>query len=172
VNDCKYGHDVEGGNVGITVARSPVYAWHDPRVLDEPTGRYEYLDQGRQDFTYRLVPHGGDWREAGTVRVAAELNQPAFTLIESYHRGDLPSHASFMSDGGGDVVATVLKAAEDDGALVVRAYESSGRRARATIELPLVGRSIEAEFGAAEIKTFRVPRDAASPVTETNLLEW
>jgi alpha-mannosidase len=172
VNDSKYGHDVQGGDIGITVARSAVYAWHHPRVLDEPTGRYEYLDQGGQDFTYRLVPHAGDWRVAGAVRLAAELNQPAFTLIESYHAGELPARASFMSDGDGDVVATVLKAAEDDDALVVRAYESSGRPARAMIELPLVGRTIEAEFGPAEIKTFRVPRDPASPIRETNLLEW
>jgi alpha-mannosidase len=31
---------------------------------------------------------------------------------------------------------------------------------------------IEADFGPAEIKTFRVPRDASRPVVETNLLEW
>jgi alpha-mannosidase len=172
VNDSKYGHDVQGGDVGISAARGAVYAWHHPRVLDDPTGRYEYLDQGRQDFTYRLVPHAGDWRDAGTVRIAAELNQPAFTLIESYHSGELPPGGSFLADGGGDVVVTVLKASEDDDALVVRAYESTGRSARATIELPLVGRTIEADFGPAEIKTFRVPRDPKSPWAETNLLEW
>ena len=66
-----------------------------------------------------------------------------------------------------------LKAAEDgDGALVVRAYETAGRPARATIELPLVGRTIEADFGPAEVKTFRVPRDPDIPIEETNLLEW
>jgi alpha-mannosidase len=172
LNDGKCGHDVRGGDVGITVARSPVYAWHDPRELEED-GVFEYLDQGRQEFTYALLPHGGDWREAGTVRLAAELNQPPFALLESYHRGDLPSQASFASDGEGSVLVTVLKAAEDgDGSLVVRAYESAGRPARATIALPLVDRTIEADFGAAEIKTFRVPRDPAEPHVETSLLEW
>jgi alpha-mannosidase len=161
---------VRGGDIGITVARSPVYAWHDPRVLDDPEGRYEYLDQGRQDFTYRLLPHAGDWRAAGTVRRAAELNQPAFALIESYHDGDLPSHASFAFDGGGDVVATVVKTAEDGDAFVVRAYESTGRPAHATIRV--FERTIDADFGPHEIKTFRVSRDPASPVVETNLLEW
>jgi alpha-mannosidase len=56
--------------------------------------------------------------------------------------------------------------------LVVRAYETEGRPARATIELPLVGRTIEAELGPAEVKTFRVARDSDAPVRETNLLEW
>ena len=68
---------------------------------------------------------------------------------------------------------TVLKAAEDaDGALVVRAYETAGRPARATIHLPLVERTIEADFGANELKTFKVPRDPAAAVAETSLLEW
>jgi hypothetical protein len=30
----KYGCDVAGGTIGITAARSPVFAWHDPEVLD------------------------------------------------------------------------------------------------------------------------------------------
>jgi alpha-mannosidase len=172
LNDCKYGHDVKGGDVGVTVARSPVYACHEPALLD-PNGTYDYLDQRRQEFTYRLLPHGGDWREAGTVRLAAELNQPPFALLESYHRGDLPQRASYAAVDGVDVVVTVLKVAEDgDGTLIVRGYETAGRPARATIELPLVERTIEAEFGAHEIKTFKVPRDPEAAVAETSLLEW
>ncbi len=172
LNDCKYGHDVKGGDVGITVARSPVYACHEPATLD-PDGIYDYLDQGLQQLTYRLLPHAGDWRAAGTVRVAAELNQPPFALLESYHRGELSQRASYAADGGGDVVVTAIKWAEDgDGALIVRAYESAGRAAHAAIDLPLVGRTIEADFGAHELKTFRVPRDPEAAVAETSLLEW
>jgi alpha-mannosidase len=172
LNDCKYGHDVKGGDVGITVARSPVYACHEPATLD-PDGIYDYLDQGLQQLTYRLLPHAGDWRAAGTVRVAAELNQRPFALLESYHRGELPQRGSYAADGGGDVVVTAIKSAEDgDGALIVRAYESAGRAAHASIDLPLVGRTIEADFGAHELKTFRVPRDPEAAVAETSLLEW
>jgi alpha-mannosidase len=169
LNDAKYGYDVRGGDIGISAVRSPVCAWHDPREL-EPGGSYEYMDQGRLDFRVRLVPHAGDWREAGVVRLAAELNQPPFALLESYHRGPLPQQASYAFDGGGAVVVTVVKGAEDDDALVVRAYESSGRAARATIEL--FGRTYDEEFGAGEIKTFRVPRNSDTPVAEVNLLEW
>jgi alpha-mannosidase len=65
----------------------------------------------------------------------------------------------------------VLKGAEDAaGALVVRAYESAGRPERARIDLPLVGRRIDADFGAHEIRTFLVPADG--DVIETDLLEW
>ena len=172
LNDGKYGFDVRSGDIGITVARSPVYAWHEPAELD-PDGVYDYLDQGRQDFSYRLLPHEGDWRAAGTVRLAAQLNQLPFALLESSHHGDLPQASSYAAIEGDDVALTVLKAAEDaDGALVVRAYETAGRPARATIHLPLVERTIEADFGANELKTFKVPRDPAAAVAETSLLEW
>jgi alpha-mannosidase len=172
INDAKYGYDVRGGDIGISAVRSPVWAWHDPRELEDG-GDFEYMDQGRQSFLVRLVPHAGDWRAADVVRRAAELNQPPFALIETFHEGRLPQRGSFASDGGGDVVVTVVKTAEDgDGSLVVRAYESAGRPARVTIELPLVDREFKAAFGANEIKTFLVPRDANEPVAETNLLEW
>jgi alpha-mannosidase len=172
VNDAKHGYDVRGGDIGISVVRSPVWAWHDPRELEQE-GDFEYMDQGRQTFRVRLVPHAGDWRAAGVVRHAAEVNQPPFALIETFHEGPLPQRSSFADDGGGDVVATVLKRAEDgDDALVVRAYEASGRATRARIELALVERTVEADFGPHEIKTFLVPRDAGADVREVNLLEW
>jgi alpha-mannosidase len=171
INDAKYGYDVRGGDIGVSAVRSPVWAWHDPRELEQD-GDFEHMDQGQQSFLVRLVPHAGDWRDANVVRLAAELNQPPFALFETFTRGPLPRHATYASDDGGDVVVTAIKRAEDDDALVVRAYESAGRPARATVDLPLVGRSIDAEFGANEIKTFRVPRDAGEPVTEVNLLEW
>jgi len=169
VNDAKYGYDVRGGDIGISAVRSPVWAWHDPRELEQD-GDFEYMDQGRQSFVVRLVPHAGDWREAGVVRVAAELNQPLFALIETFHEGPLAQRASYADDGGGSVVATVVKAAEDGGAFVVRAIESAGRATRATLRL--LDSTFDADFGAHEIKTFRVPRDAREPVTETDLLEW
>ncbi|PGH46897.1 alpha-mannosidase [Streptomyces sp. Ru87] len=172
VNDSKYGHDVTGGDIGVTALRSPAYAWHEPHQLD-PDGIYDYLDQGRQDFRLLLLPHGGDWRAADPVRRAAEFNQPAFALLETFHDGPLAQRASHADDGGSSVLVTVLKGDEDGGGdVVVRAYESAGRPARARIALPaLGGRVIESEFGPCEIKTFRVPADARRPVVETDLLE-
>jgi alpha-mannosidase len=170
LNDAKCGFDVRGGDIGISVVRSPVWAWHDPREL-EKGGDFEYMDQGRQQFRIRLVPHAGDWRAAGVVRLAAELDQPAFAMLESYHGGSFAREASYVADGGGDVVVTVLKGAEDGDAFVLRAYESSGRAAHGVIEVPVLGRTVEAPFGPNEIKTFRLPRDPSAPVVEVDLLE-
>src|SRR6266511_1220372 len=171
LNDGKHAFDVQAGRIGMTAARSPVYAWHEPRELD-PDDEYSYLDQGMQRFVYRLLPHAGDWRAAGVPRAAAELNQPPLALLESSHPGPLPQRSSFAAVTAGSVLVSVLKLTEDPGDdLVVRAYESAGRPAGAEIDLPLAGRRITAAFGPCEIKTFRVPRDPGRPVTETDLLE-
>ncbi|HWH06669.1 MAG TPA: glycoside hydrolase family 38 C-terminal domain-containing protein, partial [Gaiellaceae bacterium] len=167
LNDAKYGYDVQRGDIGISAVRSPVWAWHDPRELEEG-GDFEYMDQGRQTFLVRLVPHAGDWREAGVVRLAAELNQPPFALIETFHDGPLPQRRSFAEDGGGSVVVTALKEAEDGNGVIVRALETAGRPARAT--LAVLAREWEAELGPHELKTFLLPD--AGGVHETNLLEW
>lgn len=171
-NDSKHGHDVRGGEIGLTALRSPAYAWHEPCELD-PDGIYDYLDQGRQDFRCLLVPHGGDWRAADPVRRAAELNQPPFALLETFHDGPLAQRTAHADDGSGSVLVTVVKADEDgSGDWIVRGYESRGQASAARITLPMLGgRVIEADFGPSEIKTFRVPADAQLPVTETDLLE-
>ncbi len=164
VNDAKYGYDVRGGDIGISAVRSPVWAWHDPRELDE-AGDFEYMDQGRQTFLVRLVPHAGDWVDADVPRLAAELNQPPFALIETFHDGPLPQRASYAEDAG-SVVMTVLKRAEDGDGVVVRAHETAGRAAHVTLRV--LGREIEADFGPHELKTFHL----AAGVREVDLTEW
>jgi alpha-mannosidase len=170
INDAKSGYDVLGADIGVSAVRSPVWAWHDPREL-EPGGDFEYMDQGRQRFRVRLVPHAGDWRGAGIVRLAAELNQPPYAMLESYHDGPLPSEASYLDGGTSSVVVTVLKGAEDGGGYVLRGYESAGADTHVRVELPLLGRTLELDFVANEIKTVFVPREREQPVRETNLLE-
>jgi alpha-mannosidase len=178
LTNAKHGYDVSpsgGGtaSIGVTAVRSPVYSWHDPRELD-PDGFYSYQDQGIQSFRYLLVPHGGDWRSADLFRRAAELGSPVRAMLESFHRGPLPPRQSYLSDGGGQVMVTAVKGAEDGGArpdLIVRAVETFGRPARVPIEIPLLGRSLTADFGPHQIRTFRIPLDGGE-IREVDLIEW
>ena len=171
LNDAKYSYDVTEKVINLTVLRSPIYAHHDPYV-PQPDGDYRFLDQGMQQFKYSLLPHGGDWREAGTVRHAAELNAGPVCLVESFHPGPLPSTASFLAASPASIVVTVMKKWEDGDALVLRCVETSGLATDGLIELPFWGRTIEATFGPQEIKTLLVPRDRDAAVREVNLLEW
>ncbi|SEE12725.1 alpha-mannosidase [Ruania alba] len=180
VTTTKHGYDVspaENGadpSIGVTAVRSPVYSWHDPRLLD-PEGFYSFQDQGMQSFSYLLVPHAGDWREANLTRRGNELSAPVRAMLESFHDGELAPVGSFAADGGEQVMITAIKiteAARGGGApdLIVRAVETTGRPARARLELPLTGQVLETDFGAHQIRTFRITADGA--VTETDLIEW
>ncbi|HVX45911.1 MAG TPA: glycoside hydrolase family 38 C-terminal domain-containing protein [Mycobacteriales bacterium] len=174
INNAKHAYDATafagGVDLGITAARGPVYAWHDPRQL-EADGAFSYQDQGVQEFGYLLVPHAGDREAADVVRTTAQFLMPARSMMESFHDGPLAPSASFLDGGAGSVVITAVKAAEDASAdTIVRAVESAGHPASARIDV--LDRSIEADFGAHEIKTFRVPAAADQPVVETDLLEF
>jgi alpha-mannosidase len=171
LNDGKYSFDVHIRDIGLTVLRSPIYAHHIP-AEPQPEGQYRFVDQGLQRFTYTLLPHAGSWQEAGTVRRAAELNQRPIALSGTYHpQGTLPQRASFVQVDRENVDITVLKQAEDGDDLILRCYETGKRATTVRITLPQWGREIETRLGPCEIKTFRIPRDGAAPVTETNLIE-
>ncbi|MGY4642312.1 alpha-mannosidase [Cellulomonas sp. URHB0016] len=175
----KHAYDVSGGDqpsIGITAVRSPVFAWHDPYLLD-PEATYTYQDQGVQRFTYVLVPHAGDHLAADPARRSLELGSPVRAMLESAHDGPLPPVGSFVSDGGGGVMITTVKGSEDptDGPggadLVVRAVETRGVRTAAVLDLPVLGRRVEAPFGPHQLRTFVVPADPTASVTEVDLVE-
>lgn len=165
-------------SIGITAVRSPVYSWHDPKLLD-PDGIYSHQDQGIQSFSYELVPHAGDWRAAGPTRRARLLIAPVRAMQESAHPGPLPSAAAFVDDGGAAVMITAVKGSEDaldagaptETDLIIRAVETRGEPAHARIGVPVLDRVLEADFGPYQIRTFLVPADPARPVVCVDLLE-
>lgn len=170
LNDGKYSYDACGTTLSLTVLRSPIYAHHAP-YEPIPGQQYTYMDQGMQRFTYTLLPHPGSWVDAGTVRRAAELNQRPITLITTFHSGPLPQSVSCLRVSPANLVVSAVKQAEDGPDLIVRCYETAGVAVSGRLELPMLGRVIEANFAPCQIKTFRVPRDASLPVRETNLIE-
>ncbi len=171
LNDGKYSFDVRIRDIGMTVLRSPIYAHHIP-AEPQPDRQYSFIDQGRQQFTYWLLPHEGSWERAETVRQAAVLNQPPRALFATSHAGTLPQSASYLSADPPNIVVSVVKQAEDGEGVIVRAYETAKTATRATLNLSAWGRTHEADFAPCEIKTFRIPADESQPITETNMLEW
>ncbi len=122
MNDCKHGYDIHGSTMRLSLLRAPTHP--------DPTA-----DRGRHRFTYALVPHIGDFREAGVIEAAEDLNAPlraAFT--------DLPSGTaeSLVEIDTPQVVVAAVKRAEDSDATILRLYEAWGRpcRARITTTIP------------------------------------
>ena len=94
-------------------------------------------DEGLHRFTYALYPHAGDWREAGTERQAAGLNQPLLAVVTDGHRGAWrPGQPGVTCDAPGALISA-LKLAEDQpaggDAVIVRVYESHGQAGQAAL---------------------------------------
>ncbi|MFW6598401.1 alpha-mannosidase [Propionibacteriaceae bacterium Y2011] len=187
ITTAKHGYDVSPAghptpdstpSIGITAVRSPAYAWNDPQRLDADSG-IGFQDQGRQAFRYLLVPHDGDWRNADPTRRAAELRQPVRAMLEAFHHGTLPGRASFAAGRDAGVMITAIKGSEDpaDGAtdgepdVIVRAVETHGTSTSTTLDLDFVGRSLQADFGPYQVRTFKIPRSSRRRVTEVDLVE-
>jgi len=168
VNDARYSYDVEGSDLRLTVLRSPVYAHHFPKTLENDSD-YQYIDQGEQKFIYILIPHKGNWQKASTIKRAESLNNPPITLIEHCHKGGLPKEQSFIKIDKENIIVEALKKAEDSDDIILRLYETEGKPAEVNIEL--FERSWKAQVNPCEIRTFLVPRDKKEPICELNLLE-
>ena len=120
LNDCKYGHNTEGSTLKLTLLKCATYP--------NPQG-----DKGHHVFTYSLMPHSGDWREAGTVTEAYSLNQPAEALVLPAQEGTLPETFSFASCNRENVVLETLKQADDGSGTILRLYDAFDRRSRPTV---------------------------------------
>lgn len=120
LNDAKYGHSARGNVLGISLVRAPIYP--DPLA-----------DEGRQSFTYALMPHAGDWREGGVREEAENLNQP---LVTAAAPGAGPGVSTPLSAAGIPAALSALKPAEDGDGLILRVYEPAGRRGAFSIAAP------------------------------------
>src|SRR6185437_12344710 len=113
LNDSKHGYSCRGNELRLSLLRSPKSP--DPEA-----------DMGSHAFAYAVMPHAGDWREAGVVAQAARFNAPLrrTRAVESFAAVDDPN-----------LVLDTIKRAEDSEAIVLRLYEPHGGRGVARIRL-------------------------------------
>lgn len=169
INDAKYGYSVSGNDMRISIARSPVFAHHQPRTLQGDI-EYQWEDQGIQTFRLMLLPHTGPWQQYHLSRKADEFLQPAPVIYQGIHRGSRPQSASFLSIEAPNVVVSAIKQAEDSDDLIVRCYESEGRATSAKIQFHFANRDWDGNFRPFEIKTLRFNARTGS-ISEVDILE-
>lgn len=132
LTDTKYGFDVKGNTIRITLIRTS----HDP----DPNP-----DEGSHKFTYSIYPHTGDFKKSDIERKGYELNH---RLIASYIKNnrndaDLPEKQSFISIDSPNVILSCFKKAESSNDLIIRVYESKGRKVKTNIEFGFSVKRIE-----------------------------
>ncbi len=118
LNDCKHGYDIRGSTLRLSLLRAPTHP--------DPTA-----DQCAHQFTYALMPHPADFREARVIEAAEDLNVP----LRPAH-GSLPAGVSrsLIAVDTPQVMVEAIKQAEDSDAVVVRLYEAWGRPCMAHVQ--------------------------------------
>jgi alpha-mannosidase len=142
INNSKYGYDDKDNVLRISLLRSPI--WPDPDA-----------DRGHHHFTYALYPHGGDWKQALTVRHGYEYNYQLHAMQVEAHSGSLPAQFAYVTVKPENVVLTALKKAEDSNALIFRVYEWAGKSGDVEIHVP------KGATGATETNLMETPEGSA-----------
>ncbi len=187
----------EEGDLYLSLLRAssgwPSGVWINPPRRSTPDGANFEFEHWSHDFEYALAAGEGDWRAAGIVRLGHEYNNPLIVTSLGPSTGPLPAAASLVEVDPPSVVLSALKPAGNDLArmatpdaggadrVVLRLYESAGRRTRATIRarwpfrsaertnvleaggeaLPIDGGAIELHLQPYEIATVRAALDVA-----------
>ena len=75
---------------------------------------------------YALVPHNGDWRDAGIFREGLEFNHPLLCRQVAPHPGPLPKRWGLLDVSAPNVVVSSLKPGKE-GTGLLRVYEAAGK---------------------------------------------
>ena len=143
LNDCKYGYDIHGNVLRLSLLRSP-------KAPDTTA------DRGDHQFTYSLLPHRGDVRQGGVIQEGYNLNVPLRVDRPAAGTGPLGRSHSFFTIDSPNVVLETVKIGEDKQSVIVRLYEAHGARGAVRLHLGLPVREVrrtnllEQETGEAE----------------------
>ena len=126
LNDCKYGHDVRGNVIRLSLLRAPT--WPDPLA-----------DRGQHRFAYALYPHAGPPTSGGVIAEAHAFNAPlrARPIQPSDDAArTLPARHSLLEADDPGIVVAALKPADDGDGRIVRLHESFGSRRSVRLRSP------------------------------------
>jgi alpha-mannosidase len=179
------GNNVADGTMILSLLRSSRIVSYGDASGGYRAGNDSSLELGRElSFDYALLPHAGDWREAGVFRDGMELNNPLVTCPDAPHAGQLSKRWGLLEVNPRNVVVTTLKPAAD-GDAVLRLYEAAGQATKAAIAfsatplaveevnlmedpgrmLPLEGKELQLDMRPFEIKTIKIRLKAPTQVS-------
>jgi alpha-mannosidase len=119
LNDCKYGVNVLGNVISLSVLKSA--------LAPDMTA-----DKGQQVFTYALYLWNGSLLSSNVVCEAYDLNVPIMTVS-----GSAGERSLFNVDAPNVVIDTVKPAEDGSGDIVVRLYDAQRAATRCTLRTSL-----------------------------------
>ena len=167
LNDCKYGYEVCGNTIKMTLVRSA----YEPDLLP---------DVGINRFAYSLYPHKGDWKKADTVRRGYEFNNPFIVKVGVRQQSaaeSIPDEQSFLEIEPSNLILSALKKSETGKSLIMRIYESQCKAVAGKIrfnfpvkyvretdlmenptgkKIKVKNNTLKIRFNKSEIKTFSI----------------
>lgn len=119
LNDSKYGVNVLGSSINLTLLRAPFSP--DPEC-----------DRGTQQFVYSMYAYDGDFKNSGIYKEAYDINVP----VEVYNGSS--NDGSVLTVADDNVIVEVLKPAEDgSNDYIIRMYEAMRTRTDTKLALNL-----------------------------------
>ncbi|MFC1736534.1 glycoside hydrolase family 38 C-terminal domain-containing protein, partial [Candidatus Hydrogenedentota bacterium] len=166
------GNKVEDGVMTLNLMRSPLIGGY----LTSPWPADLAKAHGKHTFKYSIVSHKGDSFDSLAFRRGFELKHGLVGIAAKSHAGALPTENSYLTLDSPNVVATVLKRAEEvEKGIVVRAFEATGKPTEAKMtfsksfesmhEVDMIeddlprsrgrkGDKLKVKFGKFDIRTF------------------
>jgi alpha-mannosidase len=120
LSESKYGYSTFGNVMRMSLLRAPKHP--DPQA-----------DMAKHNFSYAIMPHAGNWREAGVVAEGHWFNSP---LLVASGSKSIPAR-SFARVDDPNLVLDTIKTAEDGDAIILRFYECHGARGKARVKIDL-----------------------------------
>jgi alpha-mannosidase len=130
LNDGRYGFSLSGGELGMTLLRSPSRGYDSPPKKWTDQSSIPYV--GWHTVRFALCPHEGDWRSVPATRMGMNFNYTPHVTTRVGGGGG-PRAREWLRVEPGNVVATAYKVAEDGGDSILRIFESRGEPTQAII---------------------------------------
>jgi alpha-mannosidase len=171
INDRVYGWDYKGGELRMSLLRSPAYAADtgDSKHLRTQDRFLPRMDQGEKIFRFWINGGNAAERQLHIDREALANNETQMALCcfpSGKGREVIPSLV--LSDKAIQVPA--VKMAEDKNWLVCRLFEPTGKSRKTRMTIPALNLEWDVSMGAFEIKTIAVDL-TSKDVFELDLLE-
>ena len=147
INDCKYGYDIDGNVLRITLMRAP--------ILPDANA-----DKGISTFRYGVYAHENRWDDADTVKEAFKENIPLSAVYVADGKGERAQY-SYITLSDEKVMIDAVKLAQDGDGVIIRVYEPSAHSGEVTMSLPCDNIKV-IECNMMEVDEKEIPADGNS----------